>query len=129
MTTNRSPAQSVRSTWQEAVNEKRRESARDPHRPQYHFLPPSGWMNDPNGLIQWDGRYHLFYQFNPHRAQWGSPHWGHAASDDLVRWQDYPPALTPDMPPVDDGGCWSGSAVNDHGTPTLIYAPWATRAA
>src|SRR5436309_1433673 len=53
----------------------------DPHRPQYHFLPPSNWMNDPNGLIQWKGQYHLFYQYNPFEPVWGSIHWGHAISD------------------------------------------------
>jgi beta-fructofuranosidase len=64
--------------------------AADPHRPQYHFLPPSNWMNDPNGLIQWKGQYHLFYQFNPFAPVWGSIHWGHAISDDLVHWRDLP---------------------------------------
>ena len=48
--------------------------ARDPHRPRYHFLPPSNWMNDPNGLIQWRGRYHLFYQHNPNGPEaWHDP--------------------------------------------------------
>ena len=43
----------------------REKLASDPHRPRYHFLPPANWTNDPNGLIQWRGRYHLFYQHNP----------------------------------------------------------------
>ena len=52
----------------------------DPHRPVYHFMPPSAWMNDINGTIYWDGRYHLFYQYNPQAAYWDQIHWGHASS-------------------------------------------------
>ena len=48
----------------------------DPHRPVYHFMPPSAWMNDINGTIYWDGRYHLFYQYNPQAAYWDQIHWG-----------------------------------------------------
>lgn len=93
----------------------------DPHRPRYHFLPPSQWMNDPNGLIEVDGVVHLFYQYNPHGAQHGTIHWGHAASADLVHWEDWPIALAPTPGGPDAGGCWSGCAVNADGTPTLIY--------
>ena len=67
----------------------------DPQRPQYHFLPPANWMNDPNGLIQWQGKYHLFYQHNPNGPLWGDIHWGHAVSLDLIHWEDLPIALTP----------------------------------
>lgn len=96
-------------------------SATDPHRPRYHFLPPACWMNDPNGLIQWKGKYHLFYQHNPHAATWGLMHWGHAVSEDLVRWRHLPIALAPTPGGPDQDGCWSGCAVNDRGTATLIY--------
>lgn len=95
--------------------------ARDRHRPRFHLMPPSGWMNDPNGVVQWDGRYHVFYQHNPHAPRWGPPHWGHAVSDDLVHWEHLPAAITPDMPPADPGGCWSGCLVDDDGTPTILY--------
>ncbi len=93
----------------------------DPHRPAYHFAPASNWMNDPNGIIQWNGRYHLFYQYNPAGPFHGTIHWGHAASDDLVHWEHLPVALapTPDSPDAD--GVWSGCAVDNGGTPTFVY--------
>jgi beta-fructofuranosidase len=93
----------------------------DRHAPRYHLRPRSGWMNDPNGVIQWRGRYHVFYQHNPMRPTWAPPHWGHAVSDDLVHWEHLPIALTPDMPPADADGCWSGCLVDDGGTPTILY--------
>lgn len=78
-------------------------------------------MNDPNGFIQWGNDYHLFYQHNPNGPFWGDIHWGHAVSKDLVHWQDLPVALLPIRGAPDEEGCFSGSAVDDHGTPTLIY--------
>jgi beta-fructofuranosidase len=95
--------------------------ADDPHRPLYHFLPESNWMNDPNGLIQWDGLYHLFYQYNPNGPFHGTIHWGHAVSEDLVHWADLPPALAPTHGGPDEDGCWSGCAVDNDGVPTLVY--------
>jgi beta-fructofuranosidase len=94
----------------------------DAHRPHYHFLPPSNWMNDPNGLIQWKGQYHLFYQYNPYGPFPGHMHWGHAVSADLVHWTDLPIALTPTAGRADAHGCWSGCAIDNHGTPTLLYS-------
>ncbi|QSG13202.1 Glycosyl hydrolases family 32 (levanase/invertase) [Halapricum desulfuricans] len=91
------------------------------HRPKYHFTPPANWLNDPNGLVQWNGRYHLFYQYNPAGPYHGSIHWGHASSPDLIHWRDHPIALTPDAEGPDREGCWSGSFVDDDGTPTLMY--------
>ncbi|MEJ7653533.1 MAG: glycoside hydrolase family 32 protein [Chloroflexia bacterium] len=98
-----------------------RRGSDDPHRPRYHFLPPSAWMNDPNGLIQWKGVYHLFYQYNPEGPRWGVPDWGHAVSRDLVYWTDLPTALAPTPGGADADGCWSGCAVDDDGVPTLVY--------
>jgi len=95
--------------------------APDPHRPTYHFLPPSGWMNDPNGLLVVDGRLHLFYQHNPAGPFHDRIHWGHAVSDDLVHWCHLPIALTPNHDGPDARGCWSGCAVVHEGVPTVLY--------
>ena len=93
----------------------------DHHRPTYHYLPPSNWMNDPNGLIQWRGQYHLFYQYNPNGAFHGTIHWGHAVSDDLVHWRDLPIALAPTPGGPDKDGVYSGCALDHDGVPTLMY--------
>jgi beta-fructofuranosidase len=98
------------------------EFAHDPHRPHYHFLPPANWLNDPNGVIQWKGQYHLFYQHNPHEALHANMHWGHAISTDLVHWEHLPIALAPTPGSPDAHGCWSGCAVDNNGMPTLIYS-------
>ncbi len=98
----------------------RQHFAHDFHRPQYHFLPPSNWMNDPNGFIQWNGKYHLFYQHNPKGPLWGNMSWGHAVTDDLVHWTDLPLAIVPTPGGPDEAGCFSGCAVNN-GVPTFVY--------
>lgn len=88
---------------------------------QYHFEPETGWMNDPNGLIFYKGKYHAFFQHNPYSSQWGQMHWGHAVSDDLLHWQELPIALYPDQWYEDEGGCFSGSAVEKDGKLYLFY--------
>ncbi|MEO1288663.1 MAG: glycoside hydrolase family 32 protein [Chloroflexota bacterium] len=104
-----------------SINLLRHQFDNDPSRPRYHFLPPANWMNDPNGLIQWNGRYHLFYQHNPDAAFHANMNWGHAVSDDLIHWQDLPIALAPSPNSVDEGGIFSGCAVNHDGVPTIFY--------
>ncbi len=109
-------------TLDKTARTEQRRFADDPHRPRYHFLPEENWLNDPNGLIHWNGEYHLFYQYNPAGPFHGTIHWGHAVSTDLVHWRHLPVALVPEPGTADEDGCWSGVAVDDNGVPTLIYS-------
>lgn len=108
-----------------------RKLANDRQRPQYHLLPAHNWMNDPNGPIFYRGKYHMFHQYNPQSAVWGNMNWAHATSPDLIHWTHEPIAMSPTPGGYDRDGVFSGSAVLNHGKPTMIYtgvAPPATDA-
>lgn len=100
------------------VNNEQPESAEvfdTPWREQFHFTPYVNWNNDPNGLCWFQGRYHLYYQANPHVQKWDNIYWGHAVSKDLIHWTYLPYALDPQPEILESeklvGGAFSGSAV------------------
>lgn len=94
---------------------------------KYHFKPLKGWINDPNGLVYFKGKYHIFYQHGPTREVPREPmHWGHAATADFINWEYLPIALYPDKE-YDDEGCWSGTAVVKDGILYLFYAAIHTK--
>lgn len=103
----------------QALNEKR-DQVNMRWYPHYHLAAPAGWMNDPNGLVWFDGWFHAFYQHHPYSTQWGPMHWGHARSRDLSHWEHLPVALAPEGP-EDKDGCFSGSAVVNGDELALIY--------
>jgi fructan beta-fructosidase len=82
----------------------------EPLRQQIHFSTRRGWINDPNGLVYYDGEYHLFYQHNPYGWGHGNMHWGHAISSDLVHWEEVSIALYPYQY---NDWAFSGSAIID----------------
>lgn len=85
------------------------------HRPQFHFSPATNWINDPNGLVYFQGEYHLFYQYNPYGDTWGHMSWGHAVSKDLLHWEHLPVALQEYLDPLtgDSTMIFSGTVVVD----------------
>jgi beta-fructofuranosidase len=89
--------------------------------PALHIRPAQGWLNDPNGLCRIDGRFHVFFQYNPAAPVHGAIHWGHVSSTDLLHWQEHPIALSPRPGLIDGAGCWSGCVVDDSGVPTAVY--------
>ncbi len=92
-------------------------------RQHYHFMTQAGWLNDPNGLIYYKGKYHFFFQYNPYYGFWDYMHWGHAVSDDVLHWEYLPLALAPSESYDDHmrGGCFSGSAIEHDGKLFLMF--------
>ena len=95
---------------------------KDYYKPVYHFSASDGWLNDPNGLVYFNGKYHMFYQYHPncHIGQPDRVQWGHAVSNDMIKWHDLPVALVPGEK-YDKDGCWSGTAAVKDGKLYLLY--------
>lgn len=89
-------------------------------RPLFHVAAEEGWINDPNGLIFFNGKYHAFYQHYPHATHWGPMHWGHVTSCDLIHWERLPIALYPKNETGEDG-CFSGTAIEHNNKLFVVY--------
>lgn len=89
-------------------------------RPKFHITGGTGWINDPNGLVVFRGKYHVFFQYHPQSTKWGPMHWGHVVSDDLMHWERLPIALAPGGVGEADG-CFSGSAIVHDDKLWLLY--------
>jgi beta-fructofuranosidase len=94
----------------------------DPAFPAFHPRPAQGWINDPNGICYLNGRYHVFFQYNPDSVRHERICWGHQSSADLVNWEQHPVALRPQSGGPDEYGCWSGVVTDDDGVPTAAYS-------
>ncbi len=92
--------------------------------PVFHITGEKGWINDPNGLVYFNGKYHAFYQYYPDDTVWGPMHWGHVVSDDLTHWKYLPIALKPGDK-GDENGCFSGSAIVHDNKLYLMYTGFA----
>ena len=86
----------------------------------FHVCSPIGWINDPNGFSEYEGEYHLFFQYHPYSTSWGPMHWGHVRTKDFIQWQNLPVALAPDKK-YDAFGCFSGSAITWNGKHVIAY--------
>ena len=93
---------------------------RDNYRLQYHLMPPTGFLNDPNGLFQKDGVYHIYFQYTPFTAGWGTKLWGHYTSKDMINFNQEEPFLYPDIS-LDRDGVYSGSAFVEDETIHYFY--------
>lgn len=99
----------------------------DPHFPILHRVHRQGWINDPNGIMKVEDRWHVFFQYNPHSTCHEQIHWGHMSSPDLVNWREEPLGPQPRAGEADSDGCWSGVGLVDRahdpaGVPTLVYS-------
>ena len=98
-----------------------------PHFPALHRVHPRGWLNDPNGILHHDGRWHVYFQHHPEEPRHRDILWGHMSSPDLVRWREEPHGPVPRPGEADRGGCWSGVGLVDTAEdgaplPTLVYS-------
>ncbi|MBH0230470.1 sucrose-6-phosphate hydrolase [Halobacillus yeomjeoni] len=112
--------QELRESAAEEIKKHKERVESDPYRLSFHHMPPVGLLNDPNGLVQWNGTYHLFYQWMPFDTGHGAKFWGHYTSEDLMKWNHEKPALTP-SDWFDKNGVYSGSAIVHNDLLYLFY--------
>lgn len=91
-----------------------------PYRLSYHLMPETGWLNDPNGLCQINGVYHIYYQYTPFEPTGEIKLWGHYTTRDFVHYRREEPALFPDRD-FDAHGVYSGSAFAEAGIIHYYY--------
>ena len=103
------------------MNEELRQKIKqDPWRLKFHLMPETGWLNDPNGAIQQDGTYHIYYQYVPETPHGGATHWGHMTSKDMVHFKQEPIFLSP-TEAYDRDGVYSGSGIEKDGKLHFFY--------
>ena len=109
-------------TWGKLISRtlKEEQDLKQRWRPAFHIAPPVGWLNDPNGLCQYRGIYHAFYQYSPFDEKGGLKFWAHCTSRDLLHWKLEDVPLSPDQP-YDCHGVYSGSAVIEEDHLYLYY--------
>lgn len=93
---------------------------KDPYRLKYHLMPPSGWLNDPNGLCVINGVTHIYFQYSPFTAGWDLKCWGHYSTEDYLNYIEYDPFIYPDIE-ADRDGAYSGSAFVEDGVIHYFY--------
>ncbi len=93
---------------------------KDPWRLNFHIMPETGWLNDPNGAIQQDGTYHIYYQYVPETPLGGATHWGHMTSKDMVHFKQEPIFMSP-TEEFDRDGVYSGSGIEKDGKLHFFY--------
>ncbi len=104
----------------ERAVEKLRATRKDRWYPRFHIAGNAGWINDPNGLSYYQGRYHVFFQHHPFGTEWGPMHWGHVSSADMITWRREPIAMAPSVE-EDRDGVFSGSAVVSEEDELVVY--------
>ena len=92
----------------------------DYHRLNFHLMPPVGWLNDPNGLCEFNNEYHVFYQYSPFNAKGGIKFWGHYKSKDFINWESFDSKVYSDQP-YDCHGAYSGSTLVHDGKMNIFY--------
>jgi beta-fructofuranosidase len=100
----------------------------EPSRAGFHIQPARGWINDPNGMVVRDDRWHVFFQHNPAAAVHTDIHWGHVSSDDLATWTEHPMAFGPTPDGPDQRGCWSGVCLDLGDRVAALYTGIVTSA-